>query len=258
MQLFVVAQISAQSCTPLSEWTDSTILVPQPYQDIVPGSGIKDTACVGTQFATVFHIKSPNTITVSGVTLPVTNISIATTGAFSNLPASLSYTCNPPNCVFLSDSIGCIYLAGTPQPGEEGEHDLVIEAIINSVVPISLGLPGPAFPGNYFLHVRPADHPACLPPSAVGSPLNTALSVSISPNPFRGFTSIGIQSPVAGDFRWVLTDMMGRPVQDEWVHLLAGENNIIFSAESLTAGCYFFMLGNERHRSFGRMVVIAE
>jgi hypothetical protein len=96
----------------------------------------------GSPFSVVFNIKVPDHIeNPAGGTLPVTSIEIATSGAIMNIPASFSYACNPPDCVFPSNTISCVALTGTPQPGEEGVYDLKVNAIIHSIIPIAIVIP---------------------------------------------------------------------------------------------------------------------
>jgi hypothetical protein len=126
---------------------------------------------VGSPFSVVFSIKVPDHIqNPAGGTLPVTSIEIATSGAVTNIPASFSYACNPSDCVFPANTTSCVALTGTPQPGEEGVYDLKVNAIIHSIIPIAIVIPDDLGPGNYFLNVRAANDPGCMPSATQGIP----------------------------------------------------------------------------------------
>lgn len=150
-----VQHLQAQSCTPLNPFPAGQIIVPLPYTEADPGQGIQDTAFAGIPYSTDFHFNVPSTIVFNTTTLPVSSISLATTGAIQNLPASLSYTCNPPNCIFQADQPGCVNIFGVPGVSQIGVHDLLISATINSIFIIPVVLPSPGIvEGNYYLHVK--------------------------------------------------------------------------------------------------------
>lgn len=150
-----VHHLQAQSCTPLNPFPAGQFIVPLPYTEANPEQGIQDTAYVNVPYVTNFYFKIPTTVTLNGVTLPVTNFSIPTTGAFQNLPAGLTYFCNPPNCVFAAEQSGCVQLSGTLSPAQVDVYDLFISGTLNSILPIPLVLPAPGIvEGNYYLHVK--------------------------------------------------------------------------------------------------------
>jgi hypothetical protein len=170
--VFCVAAIAAghaiaQPCTPPAGMPDGVWILPEPYMpdDPVPGTGIVDEACVGAPFTMIFDIQVPAQFEVPGLgTIPLESLSLATTGAVSGLPASFNYACNPPNCVFPANSIGCIAVSGTPQAGNEGEHDLSFAASLStSGLSMPIHIPEDTSPGGvYVLRIHPSNHPSCL------------------------------------------------------------------------------------------------
>lgn len=250
------ANLTAQSCTPMPDLPDSVILFPPPYQEDVPGSGIQDTACVGVPFATILHLNVPSQFETTFGTFPVNSIDMPTEGAFTNVPNSLDYVCNPPNCVFKKDSTGCIILFGTPQPGEEDVYDVKVNVTIRSILDLPFTLPdSTVIPGNYYLHVKPAGYPNCQSASAT-EPANSALSAFNRPNPFSDYTEFVVNTQHSGRFRLTLTDVLGRPIHRQSVDLQTGENIIPFHKEALPAGCYLFVLDNGSVYTGGRMIVL--
>lgn len=248
--------LTAQSCIPMPGLPDSVIFFPSPYQEGIPGSGIQDTACVGVPFETILHLNVPSQIESQFGTFPVNSIDMPTQGAFLNLPASLNYACNPPNCIFKKDSTGCIVLFGTPQPGEEAVYDLKINVTIRSVLDLPYTFPdGFLVPGNYDLHVKPAGNPNCQSTSAA-EPANTKISVFNRPNPFSDYTEFVVNIQHSGQFRLTITDVFGRQFHQQSVDLQAGENIIPFQKGALPAGCHLFMLENKSVSVGGRIVIL--
>jgi hypothetical protein len=170
---------SAQPCTPIPYSPETPVFLPEPYQPEIGGTGIMDSACVGSPFRTVFNVSVPSQMVIANNVLPVTGFTVATTGAISGMPASMSYACNPPDCVFPANTVGCIAVTGTPQPGEEGVYDVIISGVIqNSFFPLPFTVPDPAlFRGNYFLHVRPADGSACRATATIRSSWGTLRTI---------------------------------------------------------------------------------
>lgn len=148
--------LQGQSCTPLNPFPPGGFVYPLPFSASNPEGGISDTAFVGVAFQTTLHVLMPSEITVPGFgTLPVLSFSIPTVGAFTGMPASMTYLCNPPNCVFTANNAGCINIFGTATSPEIGVHDLLITGTLNSIFPIPVTLPTPGIvEGNYYLHVK--------------------------------------------------------------------------------------------------------
>lgn len=178
--------VHAQTCTPLTTWPGEEIFLPVPYQEDLPGSGIQDTACVGVPFSTVFQLRIPDQFTSGPSTVQVTSASMATTGGMLNLPAGMTYGCNPPNCIFPATAISCIEVYGTAEPGSEGVADLRFTMLVQSnfpgILPITFPDQSTLF-GNFFLHVQPAGAPACL---TTGVLPTVPTSWGVFPNPTTG------------------------------------------------------------------------
>ena len=103
--------IQAQDCMPDPNVPDSVVVAPLPYNEMSrPDGGIQDTACVDTYFETVFTFNIPTTYEYQGIEAGITSVDVPAEDGIQDLPASISYSCNPPNCVFEADSSGCIVL----------------------------------------------------------------------------------------------------------------------------------------------------
>ena len=105
----------SQACDPDTLYRDSIAGVyPRPLSDVNPNGGIDTFACIGQPFEFVFTVIIPDTFSFNGLLLTLLSAEIATSGAVTGLPAGMGYACNPPDCIFPADSIGCIVLQGIP------------------------------------------------------------------------------------------------------------------------------------------------
>lgn len=245
--LGIAVQAQTPICKPDTTLADTLFGVfPVPYSTTNPLGGIRDTACINTPFEFAFTLKVPSTFTVAGTQVPVTQASLATTGAVKNLPTGLTYACDPPNCVFLANTSGCILLSGTPtDPTQVGQIDLQITGSISSFITIPVTFPdasGALFPpGNYFLYLRPQGSPACTP-SSTQDLAATRLQLSTQPNPFTDLTEVSVVSELRGNFDFRVFDMTGRMVHRAPVQIVQGINRFTFDGSQLPPGLYVYSL----------------
>lgn len=255
------ALLSAQTCM-----RDSTVLLydsvyisPAPYTAQNPNYNLA-VACIGQPYNQSFTIDVPMDFLYQG-SIPVTiiNASIATSGAISGLPSGLTYLCDPPNCVFNANTLGCILLYGTPNnPAQAPDTlDLVISANIFGIVfgsqqNIPIVFPGPIAPGNYYLFLRTAA--GCM---STAYDLSSRISlVKNVPNPFSDVTNVNVVSEVPGEFVFEVFDVLGQRVHARTVNLVEGENQITFEANNLPNGSYYYTVGNAEGKA-SRVMVIA-
>ncbi|MCB9353821.1 MAG: T9SS type A sorting domain-containing protein [Lewinellaceae bacterium] len=217
-------------------------------------------ACINEFYSQSVTFNVPDTIeNIPGVPLaiPINNLFIATSNAISNLPAGLTYSCDPPNCVFNKNTLGCVLLYGTPT-GPVDTADLSIKVSISS----------PSFP----VPVGPLDFPSIIAPDAhyyievrntgecaVGTndPSAQIASVKNIPNPFSDQTAISIVSNVSGDFNFEVFNLTGQRIHSQQVGLLTGPNQFTFDAGDLPNGAYYYTIGNAAGK-VSRMMVIAK
>ncbi len=153
-----VLTTQAQSCLPDSTYKDSLAGVyPRPVSPSYPNAGIKKKACINKPYEFVFTVVIPDSILVPPLTspAPLDKVEIAPSGAISNLPEGISYACNPPNCVYLKNTIGCLRLFGTPTSNNNpGDYKPIIKLTVTAFggfIRQNIDYPGPAFPGEYIL-----------------------------------------------------------------------------------------------------------
>lgn len=249
------AQLSAQ-CTPDASLPDTAIVFPLPYQEAIPGSGILDTACVGVPFETTITVRIPQEIDVPGLgVFGINQVTAPTEGAIENLPASMSYTCNPPDCVFLPETLGCIGLEGTAVAGEEGVYDLGINVVVESIIELPLTLPdGTLVQGNYLFTVKPAGSENCTTVST-NEIVENDFGLQIQPNPMRDRATISVNLTQAGDYDLSVFNGVGQRLQTQRLDLTTGQNQIEFDASTLPNGMYVFTLQNGNQATSGRLLI---
>ncbi len=210
-------------------------------------------ACITHPYNQSVTINVPNNF--NGI--PLNNVTVATTGAVLNLPVGLTYSCDPPNCVFNAGTLGCIRLYGIPTMANMAPDtfDLHIKVRINTAFgAFDLEFPN-QLPGNnndphYYLALKDTQ---CL----VGaSDLNSTLGfVKSAPNPFSGWATITVESIMPGDFQFEVFNLVGQRVHARTIRLDAGINEFSFDGSALPNGSYFYSIGNQNGKATRRMVV---
>lgn len=242
----------SQSCTPAATLPDTVIVSPLPYQAAFPERGLQDTACVGSFFETTIQVRIPETIAFAGTEIAIVNVSVTT--GITNLPTSMNYACNPPNCVFLPQTVGCINLYGTPVAGEEGVRDLKIAVLVNAGLQLPFSLPdGQLVPGNYFLTVRPEGNDACLVNTT--EVVENAFGLQIAPNPLTDAANITVDAPETGDYQLRVFNVLGTLVQSRTIGLANGTNTFTFDGSTLPVGMYVFSLQHGDKAASGRLMI---
>lgn len=245
--------LHAQTCQPDFTLPDSVVVDPLPYTADNPTRGIKDTACANNYFETVFQFQIPASFAFNGLEFPVVSVDLATSGAVTNLPSTLSYVCNPPSCIFPRDSTGCIVLYGTPGTADVGVHDLKINVVIQVGIPFPLQLPNASLaPGNYFLHVE-AD---CQPSSTTDGDLNAnILMTSVSPNPMQDYGFLKVTAAYAGRYELHFFNAIGQRVAGRQVELVEGINEIVLETADMPNGIYQYIITNAEQTASGKLII---
>lgn len=237
---------------------DSSILVtgalfaPAPW-DTAKMEYNLNVACIGHPYNQPVTINIP--LAFEGI--PLINVSVETMGAVSNLPAGLTYACDPPNCVFDAGTLACIVLYGTPTAANMAPDtfDLGIQAKVKTVLfELPLNFPNTGLPNvpeqHYYLVLKTQE--CSVGTHELGGQF-TALKNA--PNPFNGQTLITAESLVAGEFQFEVFDLLGLRVHTQTVRLEVGLNEFSFEAANLANGTYFYTLGNREGRATRRFVV---
>ncbi len=241
----------AQECTPDPQFADSIGVYPLPYLEDEGTGGIPDTACLNTYYETTFSILI-DTFSFGAFNVDPDSLVIT---AVNNLPAGLTYACDPPNCTFYPQEPGCATIYGIPE-GDTGEFSLSISGTAYDFVPFDVTFPDATIaPGEYLLYVRPEGDASCNSIiDAVQSP--TAIdAISIAPNPFSGRTQLNVTSTAAGDYRFLVSDLLGKTVLNQNLRIVEGENTFTVDAQDWAKGIYIYTLGQGDRVISGKLVV---
>ena len=244
-----IAFLAAQQCEPDPFYADSTGVYPLPKSDTNPDGGITECAVIGEPYSFVFTVAVGDSITVdllgSPVTLPLDSVVV---NEVAGLPDGINYVCEPSNCSFPKNSLGCALLTGTPLSSvTPQDYPLVITGTAYfPVFPSTfvIEFPGQFFPGEYILRVLANNTEVCglVPTKEV---LADKVSMTINPNPVSGLSQIEINSDVFGDFDLQIVDLLGKEAHHENVNLTTGKNRVAFDGSGLSNGLYILVLENE-------------
>jgi hypothetical protein len=247
------ASVFAQPCERDSNLLKTKqLLSPAPYSPDSPFYNLKP-ACINEPYNQSVTVFVPDTFTYLGFKVPIQSVSIALTGAISNLPTGLTYTCDPPNCTFNALSLGCIRLHGTPSPANDPDtFDLGISVRVRTLLgEVPLVLPKDINPDyHYYLILRPQGQ-CQVSTSDPDGPFST---LQLLPNPTTGHTHIQAVSMRGGIFWVEVFDVYGQLAQRQQVLLLEGENRFDWDVSTLPSGAYFIVFRDENTRTVRRLV----
>ncbi|MCB0636563.1 MAG: T9SS type A sorting domain-containing protein, partial [Lewinella sp.] len=251
------AHLGAQiSCDPDTMLPDTVAVDPFPYTADNPLAGITDTACVGEPFATVFQINLPTEITINGTVVGLNGATIAQSNAILNLPSSMTYACNPGDCVYTAGEVGCLVIYGEATADDVGQHDLKIAVTLDIGIPIAQTLPNAAIaPGNYYLNVKPEGSANCTVVNDVPEITENGFDLRVMPNPLSDYAEVQVVIPTADDYQLTIFNAMGAAVQQETLALPAGEGYFTLDASRLPVGLYVFTLRNNEQAASGRILI---
>jgi len=256
LALLLSASVFAQVCVRDSSLlnNDTLFVSPRPYTANYQVYALAP-ACINEPYTQSVTIKVPSTYDIGGgAVIPLTSASIATSGAIAGLPSGITYACDPPNCVFNANTLGCIVVYGTPNNPNQAPDttNLVITASISALgTSFPVTFPGQIAPGNYFFVLAQAG--ACI----VGTDdlSGQIFSVKNVPNPFSDVTNINIVSKVTGEFNFEVFNMLGQNLRRQSITLIEGENQVRFEAGNLANGTYFYVISNADGKIARPMVI---
>ena len=224
-----------------------------------------NAGCVNVPYEQLFTAVVPDSLSTvfNGAPIEAALLSVAVND-ITGLPAGITYACEPPDCVFLQETVGCVLFSGTPT--EAGDFAPVVQTTVAANIGVDLSLPvnfpaqmGDAveiFPGEYkiVVHAEGSGEAACL--VGVNDALADVLGVQQNvPNPFNSITNITIDSKESGAFDLKVYSLIGEMVHSEVLTLSAGENIIQFDGTNLDSGMYFYAVGQGNAVVTKRMVV---
>jgi hypothetical protein len=165
-------------------------------------------------------------------------------GGLDAIPASVNFytQCNPVNCSFHSDSLGCVSIKGTPiTPG-------VYELVINTDVYITPNASLPYSTPGYRIVVN---NPIGIAPLS-----QTTFDVSQNlPNPVVTKANIYVNLEHAGNLSIKISNLVGNEIFKQTVIGRKGFNALSIDASRFAPGIYFYSVSDGQHSMTKRMVV---
>jgi hypothetical protein len=227
---------SAQVCTPY--WSDTTYGInPDTITNLPP-------AYVGSAYDIVIQFKVPATAIYNNLPINIDHIVLDSIGGLSAIPTSVPFyfNCNPADCSFKHDSVGCVRLQGTPS--QVGTYNLVISTRV--FLTAVLGIPVPST--GYKIVVN----------NAIGIPeLNqNVFDVSQNfPNPVSSFTDVSVNLVRAQNFSIKISNLVGTEIFSQSYTGSKGLNHVTIDASKFAEGIYFYSINNGEQLITKRMIV---
>lgn len=257
----IAFSMNAQTCVLDQTYVDSAVGVyPPPFSVDRPDGGIPNSACINDPYEFVLTFKVPPTISV----LVLDSIVVQPTGAVTGLPDGLSYSCNPPNCIFKpneNDGLGCVLVFGTPNnPADVGDHQLMVATqVFTNLTTLDIVFPDntgtvPNADGEYVLTVNAENSPECTMTST-DELLLSNIQLRNTPNPFAFTTTIEVDSRISGEFELNVFDLTGRNLHNRTIRLEEGDNQIPFDGSNLTNGMYLYSITQGDAKVVSKMII---
>lgn len=256
--IFSLAAISlfaqAPLCQPDAAYIDTIGVFPAPYDaEANPDGGITIDACIGEPYEFVLTAVIGDTLTLAGAPIILDSLVIL---SVEGLPSGLTTGCNPGSCVVtMADTSACLIISGTPdETNAPGVYPLVLKAVVYSgFVQLDLEFPNPLIaPGTYELTLNAMGECS---PSNVYELSSNGLGFGFAPNPVSAFGELTIEAPEAGEYEYVIYNLLGRAVQREQMQLRAGINRQQIDVQNLPAGIYLHMIQQGNKRITKRLIV---
>ncbi len=251
-----VAILAAQDCMPVELPTDTSIIVPEPYDEATMTGGLT-AACVNLEYSQVLTLKIPETVPFGGIDIAIDSASIETEGAFIGLPTGIDYSCNPPSCIFIANETGCIALFGNPDnTNMPGQYELSLAITAYSIVPLTINYPDdiPDVNGSYFIDVFEEGSSECLVSNE--NILRKEFNVSNQPNPFSDYTEIRLESITNKEVEFYIINSVGEKIQSQILNVQEGMNVITFDGSGLPAGMYAYIVSDGQNIIGDKMLLI--
>ena len=243
----------SQGCTPDTTLLGTGVFGPIPAPDntggVDPTLGITTPICQGEYWEYQFDLVVPDSVLFDiGLGGPMwfdlISISISDTLAFTNLPSGLDYVCDPPNCVFGDDSVGCILISGITMDSAKSDTTVingVLKTVFGgSVVDVPFLFPSPGiFEGEYRYTIYENGTGPC-PYIGVDDDLLSYEIGNLYPNPVNHKAFLDITTEKSETFTLKIFDMVGAEVFSTTHYGRQGESTIELELGSLPEGMYFY------------------
>jgi len=222
-------------CTPDSAFiADGELISPSPYQNDTLGDGLP-SACLDMPYEVTLFVHPPTSFAFSGTEIPVTSFKI---DSVLNLPPGITYSCSTDDCLFLADSISCIYLSGTPSGDDiDSVYDLSIRISISTLgLSIPVAFPDPTLaPGEYFINIKNNSSCETTPTADYAEPHSIA---KVFPNPADDRIHLAIDSKIGSPGSLQIQSITGNLMKKEAVTIRPGSQEFDLYTGDLPVGLY--------------------
>jgi hypothetical protein len=228
--LISIMALQAQTCTP-----DLSITKPGIFP---PGStnwdsvAVMPNATVGVLYDQVAQMLAPSDTVIDtlGAQISATIDSIWLV-EFSGLPASMTASCNTPDCFMKGGEHACIRFLGTPTVGEIGNHIVAVKAFGYVSTPIGSLADTITFLMSVEVQATQSVEENIL-----------ARTVKVSPNPINNIGHVTFDVPDAKDYTFEIIDLTGKKIHASTGTTRPGINSIRVNRNQLSEGLYFYAI----------------
>lgn len=238
----ILFNFSAYSqCTPNTSITQAGI-----YPDSTTGLA---AGVVGQAYTQEMQLRVPTDTLVDLLgtgtpsVVPITSITLT---AFNNLPAGLTYACNPPTCVFPGGSNGCVLISGTP-------------LVAGTFVPLAVTTTAGTVFGFPVTQVDTIDYYVItVTNSSTGLYESTSTAFQMdqnTPNPTDEITGIRFFLPHPGEVEFRMFNMIGKEVYRNLLSAEQGENSFRIDSRLFSEGVYMYSMTYDQVTLSRRMVI---
>lgn len=220
----LTGSLSAQ-CVP-----DPTITTPGIYPDSATGL---PGGTVNVAYNEVIQFRTPLDTSLAGLPVDITSISVT---QVTGLPPGITYSCTPANCIFPGGTNGCMQLSGTPSTA--GSYPITVDLIVDAMISGTIPFQQPATVDYYVINISGTTGIA-----TVSANLAFGI-VALKPNPATDYTDLTYSTPLGGDFKIKIYDLLGKQVHEQITRGMAGNNSIRIKTSGLNPGVYMMTLAN--------------
>ncbi len=233
------ANFASAQCTPGPNYGNG--IYPDTTTNFVHG-------CKDQPYEQVISIKVPadTNIVYNGVSVTA-HFNYIKVNSVTGLPTGLSMACNPNNCTFLGNNVGCAVISGTTS--QVGTHNLVFDLTANLTTdPIPI-IGAQTINQPYTLTSYRIVIDDCGPGKI--DEVTTNASFKVFPNPTSGNVTIANLSEVGVAKSIHLLNVEGKVIRTYFTT----ENELHFSTEELTNGVYFVKVMQKNSTEIVKLIV---
>ena len=242
----LTAVFTNAQCTP-----DDALTVAGIYPDSVTGLSPAYVGQLYNQNITIIVPSDTSVVLTAGtsaISVTIDNIDLTNV---TGLPATFSYSCDPPTCSFSGGTIACaqLYSAG-PASSEIGSHQIVFATTTYvSNVPFINTTTQEDVIDYYYLNVTSA--------TSIINQFNdfTFELKDIYPNPVNNNAKIQFILGNSTDIVFTVFNHLGQKIEEKNIAASRGVNNIEISANDYGNGIYLYSINNGVQIESKRMVV---